>query len=153
MEHYHIDENRAIHLLKATTKASRDICAFYILKNQKQPNEIYYADGHAAHADLLQTILNKFAEKIGISDRINLTKNFLKKWETKKGFIDPYKNGFKNFESINYALKQIVAEQNKKKNFFTKEDRIKTTTDSNNHIKLPNWFIVASSSQQQKNKK
>ncbi len=145
LKHYNIEDEKSIHFPAVSSKEARDICAFFILKNKNQPNEIYYADGHTAHANLFQLILNKFGEKIGYNSRTELAKNFLKNWETKKGFIDPYQNGFQKFETINYALKQIIAEQNNGDYSLDEADKITTTVD-----KLPNWFTASSSSSRQK---
>ncbi len=151
LNHYQIKKDKIVHLPPSSIKAVRDICAFLILKDKTNPTNIYYADGHTAHANLLQLILNKFEKSIGSINRSNLPKDFFTKWEIKKGFIDPYKNGFKKFESINYALKQIIAEQAKNKMAFDESDIVTTKTDKNNNLNLPNWFI-ASSSRQYKNK-
>ncbi len=153
LKHYNIDKTQTVYVPASSPQETRDICAFFILKNKKRPDEIYYADGHTAHANLLQAVLDKFGNQIGCHNRTNLPKNFLEVWETKKGFIDPYKNGFKKFESINYALRQIIEEQSKNADAFAEIDKIKTSLDKNNQVKLPNWFIVSNSSQQYKNKK
>lgn len=135
IEHYQIDPHRVISL-SGVAGEKREMRAFSILEKRNNPQDKYYADGHTAHAILLNTILNRFPE-IGVPDRLNIPDDFFDKWTIKKGFIDPRRNGFKNFEVTHAALQKLLL-QNQKINGLNSEQVAEL--EKNNQAELPNWF-------------
>lgn len=133
--HYQINPEHAI-FLPSTPATKREMRAFSILEDKTDPHRKYYADGHTAHAELLDLILTSFPE-IGISNRSNLPEDFLDKWQIRKGFIDPRREGFKNFETTHAILQKLLL-KNQEANGLNKE-----TVDELEHnpnAQLPNWF-------------
>ena len=112
------------------------MCVFTILTNKEDPKKTFYADGHTAHAILLDKIFGEFPD-VGVEDRLNIPNDFFDTWEIKKGFIDPYGNGFKNFEDIHSALANMVV-RNGETNELSESEKIEI--QSNPNAELPNWF-------------
>lgn len=133
-KHYNIDLSHTISLRGAHNELEREVCAFTILTN-KETGEKYYADGYTDHANLLNEIFLNFYSEINITNREDLPDDFFKKWEIKKGFIDPYSNGFKNFEKIHEILKEIIL-----KNQSDNKESVENIKN-NPKAKLPNWII------------
>ncbi|MDD5294485.1 MAG: hypothetical protein PHP21_00980, partial [Patescibacteria group bacterium] len=124
----------------------RRIRAFMIVERRKEEekssveseeNNKYFADGHLAHADLLRELFKRFPELGTLEKGNKIPDDFLKEWVTKKGFIDPNANGFKNFPEIRFAFKRLILEKNRDK--LTDEERKEVESDE---IDLPNWFMV-----------
>jgi len=142
VEHYSIDESRVISI-PATEGTKRKIRAFMMVEKRKKEEDEgsedgkYFADGHAPHADLLRELLKKFVELGELEKGNKIPDDFLEKWVTKKGFIDPNANGFKNFPEIRLAFEKLILEKNKDK--LTEEERAGVENDE---VDLPNWFIV-----------
>ncbi|MFA4941894.1 MAG: hypothetical protein WC582_04905 [Patescibacteria group bacterium] len=142
INHYNIDNERVVIFPTAEGK-KRNIRAFIIVEkketdeNSAEKNKKYYADGHAAHADLIKELCRKFPEMGGLEDNVKIPDSFLKEWVTKKGFIDPNSNGFKGFPEIRFAFEKLIIEKNEDK--ITADEREKVENDS---IDLPNWFVV-----------
>jgi len=134
LKHYQIDLKHAISIPVAPGM-KREIMAFSILENIKDPSQIYYADGHTAHAILLNEIFKRFPD-IGIKSRLELSDDFFDAWKIKKGFIDPQRHGFKNFEHIHQNLANIAA-QNREANELSEE---MAKNIKNGKSELPNWF-------------
>jgi hypothetical protein len=132
--HYDINPEQAISLPTAKGK-KREIRAFTILQSTESPSMTYYADGHTAHAILLDAIFKKFPQT-GVKSREELTDDFFNTWNIKKGFIDPQREGFKSFDNIHTALTGIVA-QHKDENGLSKKD---AEAIQNGERELPNWF-------------
>jgi hypothetical protein len=108
-----------------------------ILENRKT-GQRFYADGHVPHAVVLNYIFQKFPQ-IGIKDRIDLSDDFHDVWKTRKGFIDPYLNGFKNFPYTRKAI--IKAMEMKDQNHLTeKQVKLLKKDPENGDIELPNWI-------------
>ena len=121
------------HVVDFDQDGNRHIRAFTILQHQTDLTKIFYCEGHAPHALLLNTILKKFESKIGVSENLDLDLDI---WFIKKGFLDPNQNGFKSFPETRKHLTKTY-NQNKKIN----------GNDSDideNHI--PNWFLSGDSS-------
>lgn len=114
----------------------REIRIFLILEN-KETGERFYADGHVPHAVILNYILSKFPQ-IGIKDRESLPADFLDRWKTRKGFIDPYLSGFRKFPTTRSAI--IKTMDTKDQSGLTSEQINMLKSDPENHdIELPNW--------------
>ncbi|NMC51859.1 hypothetical protein GYA54_03995 [Candidatus Kuenenbacteria bacterium] len=128
-EHYQIDNEHTI-LLPAAGEKKREIRAFIIIFNKENNKEKYYADGHTNHATMLDAIFLKFSN-IGIANTHSLPDDFDEKWEIKKGFIDPYNNGFREFSAIRRRFEEELI----KKNPNDKEDIVEGKTD------IPSWFL------------
>ena len=135
LKHYGIDPERAVSI-PANKGSKREMRAFSILENTENPDIKYYADGHTAHAVLLDTILTHFPE-IGSKNRTQLPDDFLKKWSIRKGFIDPQRNHFKSFQETHSALQNLLI-QNKETNGLDKETV--EELEHNPNAELPNWF-------------
>jgi hypothetical protein len=144
INYYNIDEERVAIFPTAEGK-KRNIRAFIIVEkrggneSRVENSKQYYADGHAAHSDLIKELCRKFPEMGGLEDNIKIPDSFLKGWVTKKGFIDPNCDGFKSFPEIRFAFEKLIIEKNKDK--ITDEERTKIEDDS---IDLPNWFMAGS---------
>lgn len=116
----------------------REIRIFMILENKKT-GERFYADGHAPHAIILDYIFQKFP-RIGIRNRGNLPEDWGENWKTRKGFIDPYMNGFRNFPQVRKAL--IREMEIRGQNSLSEEEVRRLKDDPENEdIKLPNWIL------------
>jgi len=140
IEHYNIDLEHVISI-PAPVGLKREMRAFTILRHKKDPEKTYYADGHEAHANLLNEILRKFSE-IGVADRSLIKKiedDFYEEWEVKKGSIDPYRKGFEDFESIHTSLRELVL-NNQHENGLTREQEEKL--EKHPDARLPNWFVI-----------
>ncbi len=149
VDHYSIDELRVVSMSTAEGE-KRIIRAFMIVERRKKEeeekekddsNEKYFADGHLAHADLLRELFRRFPELGNLEKNNKVPDDFLEKWVTKKGFIDPHSNGFKNFPEIRFAFKKLILEKNGDK--LTDEERKEIDDDK---VDLPNWFIVGEQS-------
>ncbi|MDD5071263.1 MAG: hypothetical protein PHQ42_00830 [Patescibacteria group bacterium] len=141
--HYGIDANRVISI-PATEGTKRKIRAFMIVERREEEgndkgseNDKYFADGHTPHADLLRELFKRFPELGELEAGNKIPDNFLEKWVTKKGFIDPNANGFKNFSEIRFAFERLILEKNKDK--LTEDEKIEVESDE---VDLPNWFMV-----------
>lgn len=118
----------------------RNVRVFIILESKTNPEEKYYADGHTAHAELLDLILKKISESTGKTINRNMAlddKDWDNKWKIKKGIIDPYENNFRDFPKINSVLRDIII-KNKGNNGLTASETEKI--EKNPDSKLPNWF-------------
>lgn len=133
MSHYGIDKSDSISIQEGI----RDIRAFVII-NSKDPERkaIFFADGNVSHKDLLIALCNNF-EAIGIVKDDQLPPDFLKKWEVKKGFIDPSFNGFNGFSELHGAYLKVIEEKHKEE--ISGED-LKDLQEG--RMKLPDWFVV-----------
>lgn len=127
--HYGIDKKNII-FTPAEGERKREIRAFIIIINKKDNEKKYYADGHTNHATLLDLIFQKFSE-IGIPNTHNLPDNFDDNWDIKKGFIDPYNNGFKDFKAIHTRLKEELIQRQPSLGEEIENDK----------IDLPSWFL------------
>lgn len=145
VEHYGIDESRVISI-PTTEGTKRKIRAFMMVERRKKEkgegdesggDDKYFADGHAPHADLLRELFKRLPELGELEKGNKIPDDFLKKWATKKGFIDPNANGFKNFSEIRFAFKKLILSKNRDK--LTEEEIGEVEDDS---IDLPNWFII-----------
>ena len=136
LKHYKIPpENTTVY--PEISGRKREIRIFIILEN-RETGERFYADGHVPHAVVLNYIFTKFSQ-IGIKDRMSLPDNFLDKWKTRKGFIDPYLNGFKNFPSIRSSIIKLM--EAKDQNGLSEEQVESIKRDpENSDIELPNWI-------------
>ena len=116
----------------------RKIRIFMILEN-KESGEKYYADGHIPHAEVLNFILKNFPQ-IGIESRQKIPSDFFDKWKTIKGFIDPYMNGFRNFPKLrSYLIREMEIEG---QNGLAKDEvQFLKENPENNDIELPNWIL------------
>lgn len=120
---------------------TRRIRAFLILRN-KESREGWYAEGHTQHVVLLAKLIEKFGGKYGIShlgDILNEEGLKLRHpWETLKGFIDPYQDGFKSFPKSREALLEELRE-NEAINGITAEEMKQI---ENGEKPIPNWFLT-----------
>ncbi len=117
----------------ATSGYQRKIRSFLIIKDKENPKNIYYAEGNAPHAELLDDIINKAGA--GLKSRREIQEDveeFDKFWETKKGFIDPFTNGFKNYPELRKKLERLQKAKAEKERKKYKEE-------------IPNWFLSAES--------
>jgi hypothetical protein len=115
----------------------REIRIFMVLENLKT-GERFYADGHVPHAIVLNYIFQKFP-KIGIGDRFNLPLNWEENWKTRKGFIDPYMNGFRDFPTTRSAI--IKAMDENEQNGLSQAQVVELKKDpKNGDSELPNWI-------------
>jgi len=148
IDYYNVEPSHVIFVPSSYDNVEqREMRAFSMLINKKTGIK-YYADGHMSHADLLNIILTKFYSDIHITDRRNLPDNFTDEWEIKKGFFDPYVNGFAKFQNIHETLKEIIIENQGSNN----KDIVKNI-QNNTKVKLPNWFISGSEDRMYKNLK
>jgi hypothetical protein len=134
IEHYKIpSENIAV--FPEIEGKKREIRIFMILKNRKT-GERFYADGHVPHAVVLNYMFQKLSQ-IGISDRNYLPDDWDENWKTRKGFIDPYLKGFKNFPQTRKAI--INAMKIKDQNHLSEKQVEELKKDpKNGDIELPN---------------
>jgi|GEM_PF-1377134 len=135
LSHYQISPEYAVSLPPGKA-VKREMRAFTILEDGSNPQRKYFADGHAPHAELLNFILTSFPE-IGVKDRSNLPEDFLDKWKTRKGFIDPRRDGFKSFEATHATLQKLLL-QNQEANGLNPEEV--DELEHNPSAQLPNWF-------------
>jgi hypothetical protein len=119
----------------------RKIRAFMILKN-RETSESWYGEGHKAHVVLLGQLIEEFGGKYGLSGLADiLDEEGLKlshPWETLKGFIDPYQDGFKSFPKSREALVEQLRE-NEVLNDMEDED---VEAIENGEKPIPNWFLT-----------
>ena len=110
----------------------RKITSFLVLESKENPKDIYYAEGNTNHADLLNDIINKAGT--GLESRKEIQENleeFDRVWEVKKGFIDPFANGFKNYPELRKKLERLQ-----------KEKAIKDGKKQEESREIPNWFLA-----------
>ncbi|MBU6447449.1 hypothetical protein KGQ24_01230 [Patescibacteria group bacterium] len=139
---YHVPpENVAIYEYKNRSKPQRKIRAFVLFTNNDDPQKNFYAEGNTAHAALNNMLGVEFANKLGVSDIHQLfdDETFLPKrpWVFRKGFLDPFHNGFKNFPGLREALLEEV-EENKEINGLSDKGM---ESMANGDEDLPNWFL------------
>jgi hypothetical protein len=135
VKHYKIPPENVV-VFPEIQGRKREIRIFIILEN-KQTGERFYADGHVPHAVLLDYIFGKFP-KIGIEDRKSLPDDWNHKWKVRKGFIDPYLNGFENFPQTRKIIIREMKTRNQNGLTGEQVDFLKKNPE-NNEIKLPNW--------------
>lgn len=142
IEHYDIDGSRVVSI-PTTEGTKRKIRAFIIAEkrgkegNGEDKDIKYFSDGHTPHADLLRELFKNFPELGKLEKGNKIPDDFLEKWVTKKGFIDPNSNGFKSFSEIRFAFKKLILSKNRDK--LSGEEIREVEDDS---IDLPNWFII-----------
>jgi len=140
LEKYKIPEKNTVQLPYG--KEGRRIRAFTILQNIKNPEKSYYAEGHTSHANLLAIMLEQFSDEIGENERTELADDFFDNWATKKGFVDPYQNGFQSFPESRKSLLDTM-KQHLDINGLNKEELHQLAEQ-----KMPNWFLSGDSSKE-----
>lgn len=122
-------------------RPQREIRVFSILSNTENPSQSFYAEGHTAHAVLNKAIVAEFGKKIGVlsfNDLIDQENMELKKpWVIKKGFLDPFHNGFKEFPNIR---EDLIGQIEEAKDLNGLSDEEVHSIENGNHG-LPNWFL------------
>ena len=145
IEYYGINKSKVISV-PTTEGTKRKIRAFITVEKREEEgngnegndeDEKYFSDGHAPHADLLRKLFKNFSELGELERGHKIPDDFLDKWVTKKGFIDPNADGFRSFPEIRFAFKKLILEKNENK--LTKKEKTQIEDDS---IVLPNWFTV-----------
>jgi hypothetical protein len=142
------DVNTYIYEYKDRSKPQRKIRAFIMLTNTEDPNLNFYAEGHIAHAVLNRALTKEFGKKINVQDFSDLideeSEDFKPPWVARKGFLDPFHNGFKNFPEVRRTLiKQI--KENQRINDLS-DDAIRDMENGDSEI--PNWFLSGDSSRE-----
>lgn len=138
LDKYQIPRDNCI--LMPSIEKGRKIRAFTILENRADPFLICYGEGHTSHALLLNMIMEKFGDQLGIHNREEIDDDFDKDWITRKGFLDPYQNGFNNFPRARGGLITVLKE-NADINGYTPEESAEIVEG-----KVPNWFLSGDSS-------
>lgn len=150
LEKYSIPkENVWIFSQVKSEKPVRKIRAFSILSNSENPDQSFYAEGHAAHAALNNNLIEEFGSKIGVSKYSDLvdqdTFTLKSPWIIRKGFLDPFHNGFKSFPAIRSELIEQF-EEHKGLNGISDEEMHSIQNGKRN---LPNWFLSGDSSSEE----
>ncbi len=145
LQRYKITKEHALGMVKNKNhNRKRDICVFYILKNKHLPEKTYYADGFVPHSYLMEKILERFGQEIGVKQTSDLDEHFFKKWIVYKGFIDPYQQHFRQYQKIEKNIKadllRYAAENELSPEIIEK-------LKNNQPTELPNWFTAYTSSQ------
>lgn len=134
--------------LMPSEKPQRNIRAFSLLTNTENPDLNFYAEGHIAHAVLYNALIDEFGGEIGVSHYEDLFEEkkdvvTLKEgWITRKGFLDPFHNGFKEFPAIRRDLVGQL-EESRDINGLSEEEIHEIEKGEHD---LPNWFLSAASS-------
>lgn len=150
LEKYSIPpENVLIFSPSKSGKPQRKIRAFSILSNSEKSEQIFYAEGHTAHAALNNAIVAEFGNTIGVpsfSDLVDQETFTLKSpWVIRKGFLDPFHNGFSSFPAIRGALMDQLKEHHDLNGLSEDEvSAIKKRSRS-----MPNWFLSGDSSNEE----
>jgi len=140
-------ENVIIIPHKPSNKPQRQARVFSILTNTENPQKNFYAEGHTAHVALNGAIIEKFGKEIGVSSFPELfdkeTSEIKKPWVYRKGFLDPFHNGFAEFPAIRRELIIDEIDESKQINGLSEEE-IKAMKKKKRG--LPNWFLSADTS-------
>ncbi len=136
VEHYKISPDN-IAVFPEIKGKKREIRIFMVLEN-RETGERFYADGHVPHAVVLNFMFQKFPQ-IGIKDRNSLPDDWDETWKTRKGFIDPYLNGFNDFPQTRKAIIKAMTAENQ--NHLSEKQVQELKKDPQNRdIDLPNWI-------------
>ncbi|PIR68083.1 hypothetical protein COU49_02805 [Candidatus Nomurabacteria bacterium CG10_big_fil_rev_8_21_14_0_10_35_16] len=131
-----------------SNKAQRHIRAFSILSNTENPKNSFYAEGHTAHVTLHHALIEKFSKEIGVLNLMELfdseTFALKKPWVIRKGFLDPFHNGFREFPSIHNELVEQL-EECREINGISEDEIYAMEKDE---CELPNWFLSSDTSKE-----
>lgn len=145
------EENIIIEPFSEDYQQQYRICVIF---KQISTEIIYYAEGNkdSGHMELKKKIIehhnetnkeNKFPTIEAIEEIQQLLSSdkkrneFERNYEIRKGFIDPYANGFENFSTIKIIFKKIQKEIEKQK---AGQD-VELDNGALNDENFPNWFL------------